>query len=62
MSRYEIHITADISYALRQYLYVTDDVTVLMDDNGLEMAIEIARFWNSRVTEKDENTVEILGM
>jgi trehalose/maltose hydrolase-like predicted phosphorylase len=61
MSQYEIHVTADISYGLRQYLYATDDETILTDGNGLEMAIEIARFWRGRVSYKDRNTVEILG-
>lgn len=62
MSLYEIHVTADVAYGLRQYLYASDDVTLLTEDRGLEMALEIARFWLSRVTETESNTVEILGV
>ncbi|XP_045179575.2 protein-glucosylgalactosylhydroxylysine glucosidase-like [Mercenaria mercenaria] len=62
MSLYEIHVTADIAYGLRQYLYAGNDVSIITEARGLEMAIEIARFWYSRVTETDNNTVEILGV
>ncbi|KAL4217202.1 hypothetical protein ACF0H5_023655 [Mactra antiquata] len=62
MSLYQIHVTADVSYALRQYMYAVDDVTVLTEGRGFELALEIARFWQSRVTHTDDNTVEILGV
>lgn len=61
MSLYQIHITADVSYSLRQYMYAVDDVTILTDGKGFELALDIARFWQSRVTHTDEHTVEILG-
>lgn len=61
MSVYEIHVTADVSYGLRQYLYATDDVALLKNGRGFEMAMEIARFWKERVSQTEPNTVEILG-
>lgn len=60
-SRYQIHISADVAYGLRQYLYVTDDVSILKNGMGWELAMEIARFWQSRVTFSDNSTAEILG-
>ena len=61
MSRYQIHITADISYSLRQYLYATHDVGILKSDLGLDLALEIARYWKSRTTKISDSTYEILG-
>ena len=63
MSRYEIHITADIAYGLRRYLYATGDATILSEAaRGLQLALETARFWQSRVTfYKNPERVEILG-
>ena len=61
MSRYQIHITADISYSLRQYLYATHDVGILQSDLGIDLALEVARYWKSRSTKMSDNTYEILG-
>ena len=61
MSRYQIHITADISYSLRQYLYATHDVGILKSDLGIDLALEIARYWKSRSTKMSDSTYEILG-
>ena len=44
----EIHITADIAYALDQYLRVTGDTQFLLD-YAAEIFIETARFWANRV-------------
>jgi kojibiose phosphorylase len=44
----ECHITADIAYAVAHYFSATDDVDFLLD-YGLEMILEAARFWASRV-------------
>lgn len=49
---YQQHITGDISFALRHYLAVTHDVDY-MTAEGCEMAAEIARFWESRVSRDD---------
>lgn len=43
----EIHISADIAYALDQYWRVTGD-DAFMRDYGVEMILETARFWGDR--------------
>lgn len=48
IAQYQQHITGDISFALRQYLSLTHDVD-FMKSEGCELALEIARFWESRV-------------
>ncbi|MFQ5729299.1 MAG: glycoside hydrolase family 65 protein [Waddliaceae bacterium] len=45
----EQHITADIAYAVWQYYQATNDDDFFLD-YGLEMILETARFWNSRMT------------
>jgi kojibiose phosphorylase len=51
----QIHITADIAYAIMQYWRITGD-DAFMRDYGAEMILEGARFWASRVEpEKDVN-------
>jgi trehalose/maltose hydrolase-like predicted phosphorylase len=48
IAEYQQHITADISHALMQYFAVTKNRKWALDE-GCEMAIEIAKFWESRV-------------
>lgn len=43
----EIHISADVAYALVQYWRVTGD-DAFMRDYGVEMILETARFWADR--------------
>lgn len=43
----EIHITADIAYAIHQYWQVTGDDAFLRD-YGAEMILDTARFWGER--------------
>lgn len=43
----QLHINADIAYALERYLEATDDVDLLWQ-GGAEMLFETARFWLSR--------------
>ena len=47
---YQLHITSDVSYSIRQYLYDTKDQQFLEEDNRLllQLAREIADFWESR--------------
>lgn len=45
----EIHITADIAYAVRHYYEITRDVDFLCD-YGCEILLETARYWVSRFT------------
>ena len=44
----EQHITGDISFAIRQYLYMTRDIQFL-NVSGEELVTDIAEFWASRV-------------
>jgi kojibiose phosphorylase len=50
----EHHITADIAFSILNYFKVTKDEDFLLN-YGLEMILEIARFWASRV---EYNSVE----
>ncbi|HEX7714833.1 MAG TPA: glycosyl hydrolase family 65 protein [Bacillota bacterium] len=45
----EVHITADIAYAVNQYYEVTGDMEFIKN-YGLEMLIQTARYWRSRFT------------
>lgn len=45
---YSIHVIADIAYAILEYWYATHDIS-FMADKGVEILIETARFWESRV-------------
>ncbi len=44
----ECHITADIAYGVIHYFSATNDIEFLLD-YGLEIILEAARFWASRV-------------
>ncbi len=48
----QIHISADVAYAIRQYWRITGD-DAFMRDYGAEMILDTARFWGSRV-EREE--------
>ena len=60
MGEIEVHISADIAYALWQYYTVTGDED-FMDKFGLEMILLTAYFWSSRVKEVD-GRFEILNV
>lgn len=49
----EIHITADIAYAVLQYWRVTGDDAFLRD-HGAELILDGARFWASAAVEEDD--------
>lgn len=55
-------MTADVSYALRQYLYVSskDAAIEMLTNGGSLLALEIAKFWESRVNKTDDRN-DILG-
>ncbi|VDI30110.1 Hypothetical predicted protein [Mytilus galloprovincialis] len=61
-SKYQVHVTADVSYALRQYLYVSskDAAIEMLTNGGSSLALEIAKFWESRVNKTDDRN-DILG-
>lgn len=52
----EVHITADVAYAIDHYYRVTGDETFIRD-YGTEIYIETARYWNSRFTYQKEKDV-----
>jgi len=45
----EVHITADIAYAINHYYEATNDIE-FMRDFGLEILIQTSRYWKSRFT------------
>lgn len=49
IAEYQQHITGDISFAMRQYFALSNDLEWARSE-GCEMAQEIAKFWESRVT------------
>ena len=62
-AKYQLHVTADVSFALRQYLYVSADADAihLLKQKGSALALHIARFWASRVSKSDKRGYDILG-
>ncbi len=52
LARILIHVTADVCYALDQYVRITGD-KVFMRDYGLEMLIETSRYWLSLLIEEE---------
>lgn len=52
MGEIEIHINADIAYAVWQYYTVTGDSEFLVN-YGCEMVLSIAEFWLSRIEERN---------
>lgn len=46
--KYEIHVTADVSYALMDYYNRTKDKN-LLSNGGYKLVFETAKFWTSRV-------------
>ncbi|MCH4889629.1 glycoside hydrolase family 65 protein [Acidaminobacter sp. JC074] len=58
----QIHITADIIYAMMQYVKMTGDQGFL-DDYGYEMIYETAKFWTSRLEyNQEKDRYEILDV
>jgi trehalose/maltose hydrolase-like predicted phosphorylase len=56
----EVHITADIAYAVNQYFMASGDIEFIAD-YGLEILIKTARYWKSRFTyNKDEDKYNML--
>jgi alpha,alpha-trehalose phosphorylase len=55
---YVWHQNADIAYAIDQYVQTTGD-NEFMRDEGLEMLVETARFWMSRLEEDKAGVVHL---
>lgn len=58
---HEIHITADIVYALCHYMRATDDDQFL-ERYAIDILVETARYWCGRVDWNREGTGELLGV
>lgn len=50
----EIHVTADVIYGLYHYYEATQDEQFMLNE-GLEMLVETARYWVSRVDRKGDS-------
>ena len=55
---YVWHQNADIAYAIDQYVQTAGDYE-FMKDQGLEMLVETARFWMSRLEEDQDGVVHL---
>ena len=56
-AKYQQHVTADVVYAIRQYVYATGDWGILSDGGGWDLVRDTADFWVSRVQWNGENFV-----
>ena len=57
----EVHISADIAYAVWNYWQVTGDDAFLREA-GAEMLLETARFWASRVEQDSDGSCHLRGV
>jgi len=60
LSRILLHVSADVSYAVDQYGRVANDLD-FMGKHGLEVLLETARYWTSRVTKDDKGQYHLDG-
>ncbi|MCR4778512.1 MAG: glycoside hydrolase family 65 protein, partial [Lachnospiraceae bacterium] len=58
---HEIHVTADIVYAMMNYVNATGDEEFLRD-YGLEIMIETAKYWIERVDKRSDGSYDLLGV
>ena len=58
---HEIHVTADIVYAIMNYVKATGDEEFLRD-YGLEIMIETAKYWIERVDKRSDGSYNLLGV
>ncbi len=62
VAEYEHHVTAAVAYGLSRHVRVTRD-ECFMEEKGLEILLETARFWASRMSYSEEKRrFEILGV
>lgn len=47
--KYQLHVNGDISLALEQYAYATNDARFFTDARGLDLVDGLAQFWQSRL-------------
>lgn len=58
---HEVHITADIIYAMLHYISGTGDTTFIRD-YGIDILIETARYWVTRADWNQKGYYELLGV
>lgn len=58
---YSVHVIADIAFALLDYWYSTGDDDFMLTQ-GLEIAMETARFWVSRVEKRSDGKYDIMAV
>lgn len=58
---YSVHVVADIAYAIQDYWNATGDDGFLLQ-YGLEILLETARFWRSRVTKRSDGLYDIMAV
>ncbi len=58
---YSIHVVADVAFAIQDYWNATGDDDFLLR-HGLEILIETARFWASRVSLREDGQYDILAV
>ncbi len=58
---HEIHITADIVYAICHYVKATGDADFI-SDFGIDIMVETARYWTERVDRNEDGSYELLGV
>ncbi|XP_064622218.1 protein-glucosylgalactosylhydroxylysine glucosidase-like isoform X2 [Lineus longissimus] len=59
----ELHISGDISFAFRQYMYMTKDMDFYILEGGRNLVNDISEFWASRVSMNETTkTYDILNV
>ena len=57
----EVHITADVAFAIMHYARATGDYEFLRD-YGLEILLETSRFWLDRIDRDDDGNAHLLNV
>ncbi|GKU23671.1 glycoside hydrolase family 65 protein [Clostridium folliculivorans] len=58
---HEIHVTADIAYAIWHYYMATNDEE-FMQNYGIDILVETSRYWIDRVDKNEKGYYELLGV
>lgn len=58
---HEIHVTADIVYAIMHYVKATGDIE-FVKDYCIDIMVETARYWCSRVDKFSDGSYQLLGV
>lgn len=58
---HEIHVTADIVYAIMHYVFATEDIDFIRK-YGIDIMVETARYWCTRVDRFADGSYQLLGV